>query len=194
MESEGRLAYRKRKRSEVKVYSQCQVDDLLKEKQNGLDVQYSVLKEVYTKYELLKKENEVLKEKLAAYENPDDGYRSDWTWVKKIVFVLEKAGKPLRSAEIIELLEKRESTLRDHSSHVRLDTINERTSMNIRSRSPGRLTANQNAKTANTGRQWSSMTGLIAGSCSGLAHGCCLLIDFYQRSLNRQRAAGLDIH
>ncbi|WP_345238686.1 hypothetical protein, partial [Flavisolibacter ginsenosidimutans] len=44
------------------------------------------------------------------------GYRKDWTWVAKIVFAIEKAGKPLRSAEIIEILEKRESHLREHTS------------------------------------------------------------------------------
>lgn len=44
----------------------------------------------------------------------EDGYRNDWTWVRKIVFVLEQAGKPLRSPEIIEELAKREEHLRDH--------------------------------------------------------------------------------
>lgn len=108
--------YRERKRTEEKLFTKKQVDELLKEKQRQLDVQYSVLKEVYESYERLKKEHEVLKEKLSSYENPDDGYRKDWTWVAKIVFVLEKAGKPLRSAEIIEILEKREAHLREHTS------------------------------------------------------------------------------
>ncbi|WP_162944835.1 hypothetical protein [Flavisolibacter nicotianae] len=113
---EENVRYRRKNRMEEKLFTKKQVDELLKEKQRQLDVQYSVLKEVYESYEGLKKEHEVLKEKLSSYENPDDGYRKDWTWVAKIVFVLEKAGKPLRSAEIIEVLEKREEHLKNHTS------------------------------------------------------------------------------
>lgn len=113
---EENLRFRRRKRTEERLFTKKEVDGLLKEAQNQLNVQYSVLKEVYENYERLKKEHEKLKEKLYRYENPDDGYRKDWTWVAKIVFVLEKAGKPLRSAEIIEILEKREAHLREHSS------------------------------------------------------------------------------
>ena len=110
------LGFRRRNRTNEKLFTKNEVDELMKEKQNQLDVQYSLLKEVYGNYERLKKEHELLKEKLSRYERPDDGYRKDWTWVAKIVFVLQKAGKPLRSAEIIEILEKREAHLREHSS------------------------------------------------------------------------------
>lgn len=110
------LRFRKRKRADEKLFTKKEVDELLKEKQHQLEVQYSVLKEVYGNYERLKKEYEVVKEKLSRHENPDDGYRKDWTWVAKIVFVLQQVGKPLRSAEIIEILEKREEHLRGHSS------------------------------------------------------------------------------
>lgn len=113
---EDNVSYRRRKRAEEKLFTKKEVYGLLKEKQIQLDVQYSVLKEVYESYERLKKEHEQLKEKLSRYENPDDGYRKDWTWVAKIVFVLDNAGKPLRSAEIIEILEKREEHLREHTS------------------------------------------------------------------------------
>ena len=113
---DGRVGSREKKRVNEKTFTQKDVDDLLQDKQRQLDVQYSVLKEVYTKYELLKKENEDLKTKLAKYEASSDGYRKDWTWVAKIVFAIEQAHKPLRSAEIIEFLEKREPHLRDHTS------------------------------------------------------------------------------
>ncbi len=89
---------------------------MLERKERSLKAHYSLLIEVHQEYELLKKEHEKLKQKLLQYENPDDGYRKDWTWVAKIVFILEKAGRPLRSAEIIELLERREPYLRDHTS------------------------------------------------------------------------------
>lgn len=113
---EENLGFRRRQRTEERLFTKKDIDELLKEKQQQFELQYSLLKEVYQNYERLKKEHEQLKEKLASYENPDDGYRKDWTWVAKIVFVLEKAGKPLRSAEIIEILEKREEHLREHSS------------------------------------------------------------------------------
>ena len=116
MMMEENVSYSRRKRAEEKLFTKKEVDVLLKEAQIQLDVQYSVLKEVCENYERLKKEHEQLKEKLSRYENPDDGYRKDWTWVAKIVFVLEKASKPLRSAEIIEILEKREEHLKDHTS------------------------------------------------------------------------------
>ena len=62
----------------------------------------------------LKVKNEELTQSLKANETPKDGYRNDWTWVRKIVFVLEQSGKPLRSPEIIEELAKREEHLRNH--------------------------------------------------------------------------------
>lgn len=97
-------------------YTQRQVDEIIKDKDKTLQSQYSVLKEVFEKYQILQQEHQQLKKKLCEYENPDDGYRSDWTWVRKIVFVLEQAATPLRTKEIIEVLEKREPHLRDHSS------------------------------------------------------------------------------
>ena len=113
---EENLGFHRRNRTEERLFTKKEVAELLKEKQHQLEVQYSVLKDVYENYERLKKEHDLVKEKLSRYENPDDGYRKDRTWVAKIVFVLEKAGKPLRAAEIIEILEKREEHLREHSS------------------------------------------------------------------------------
>ena len=89
---------------------------MLQEKELRSQSQYSVLKETYGQLILLQKENKELKKKLAQYENPNDGYRKDWTWVAKIVFVLENAGRPMPSREIIEVLEKRELHLKDHTS------------------------------------------------------------------------------
>ncbi|MBD0284461.1 MAG: hypothetical protein ICV79_03450 [Flavisolibacter sp.] len=107
---------KERKRVNEKLFTQREVDELLKEKEKELEVQDAVLKEVYEKYQLLQKEHEQLKQKLLEYENPEDGCRKDWTWVKKIVYVLVKAGKPLRAKEIIEVLEIIEPPLKDHTS------------------------------------------------------------------------------
>ena len=87
---------------------------LLSEKELTLQSQYVLLKEAYIEIQRLQTENKELKERLQGYECPDDGYRKDWTWVAKIVFILERVGRPLATKEIIELLEKREPMLKDH--------------------------------------------------------------------------------
>ncbi len=52
-----------------------------------------------------------LKERLRNYENPNDGYNKSWSVVTKIVFLITKAGKPLRSSEIIPLVLIREPSI-----------------------------------------------------------------------------------
>ena len=68
-------------------------------------------KEVNSLKELLQEaylEIQKLKERLDKYENQGDGYNKRWTMVTKLVFLVTKAGKPLRSVEIIPLLKDRE--------------------------------------------------------------------------------------
>lgn len=68
-------------------------------------------KEVNSLKELLQEaylEIQKLKERLDKYENPGDGYNKRWTMVTKLVFLVTKAGKPLRSVEIIPLLKDRQ--------------------------------------------------------------------------------------
>lgn len=111
---EGRAIVKERKRSTEKIYTPKEAADMLKGKERGIYLLREDLKQAYKEVLLLEKEAESLKEKLRAYENPDDGYRKEWTWVRKIVFVLEQAGRPMRSPEIIEVLAKREEHLRSH--------------------------------------------------------------------------------
>lgn len=111
-----RVLRKDRLQGKERRYTQKEVDEIVKGKDKTLQSQYAVLKEVYEKYQILQEEHEKLKKKLFELENPDDGYRKDWTWVRKIVFVLEQAATPLRTKEIIEILEKREPHLREHSS------------------------------------------------------------------------------
>ena len=63
------------------------------------------LRELY-KESLLEIRN--LKERLNKYEKPTDGYNKSWSVVTKIVFLVTKTDKPLRSSEIIPLLQARE--------------------------------------------------------------------------------------
>lgn len=104
----------RRKRAKEELRKDKEGENRLADKEATIETQYALLKEAYIELQKLKIENQELKEKLHQYENPDDGYRKDWTWVAKIVFILEKANKPMATKEIIELLEKREQMLKEH--------------------------------------------------------------------------------
>jgi hypothetical protein len=111
---EGKAVVRERKRSTEKIYSRKEAADMLKDKERDIHLLREDLKQAYKEILVLKKVAEELKEKLQNNEAPNDGYRKEWTWVRKIVFVLEHGGMPMRSPEIIEVLAKREEHLRNH--------------------------------------------------------------------------------
>jgi len=71
-----------------------------------------------TKDQLHKQEKENIKLRLLldSYVNPKDEYNKSRTGVSKIVFIVAKANKPLRSAEIIALLLRREPVLHEKES------------------------------------------------------------------------------
>ena len=71
-----------------------------------------------TKDQLHKQENENIKLRLLLdnYVNPKDEYNKSRTWASKIVFIIANANKPLRSAEIIGLLLRREPVLHEKES------------------------------------------------------------------------------
>jgi len=81
----------------------------LESKQKQLDRALVQIKEVVS-------ENETLKIHLKQYANPKDEYNYSRTWISKIVFIVTSADKPLRSAEIIALLLKREPVLNEKTS------------------------------------------------------------------------------
>ncbi len=87
---------------------------MLKEKATEIRCLRDDVKQALERIYLLEQENSILRAKLQELQNPADGYRKEWTWVRKIVFVLEQHGKPMRSPEIIEELAKREEHLRNH--------------------------------------------------------------------------------
>lgn len=86
----------------------------LKRKERELENKNRLVEELIDKVHLLKAQNLCLHQQLEALNKPNNGYRKEWTWVRKIVFVLEEAGRPMRSPEIIEVLAKREDYLRKH--------------------------------------------------------------------------------
>ncbi len=85
----------------------------LKKKLEDTEIELRKVKE-----QLYEKENENIKLQLLLdnYVNPKDEYNKSRTWVSKIVFIVAKANKPLRSAEIIALLLRREPVLHEKES------------------------------------------------------------------------------
>lgn len=71
-----------------------------------------------TKDQLHEQENENIKLRLLLdnYVNPKDKYDESRTWVSKLVFIVAQAKKPLRSADIISLLLRREPILQEKAS------------------------------------------------------------------------------
>lgn len=71
-----------------------------------------------TKDRLHEKENENIKLRLLLEQhvNPKDKYDKSRTWVSKLVFIVAHANKPLRSADIISLLSRREPVLHEKES------------------------------------------------------------------------------
>ncbi len=70
------------------------------------------------KEQLYDKENENIKLQvlLDHYVSPKDKYDESRTWVSKLVFIVAHANKPLRSADIISLLSRREPMLHEKES------------------------------------------------------------------------------
>ena len=79
------------------------------EKQNALNDALNQVKDITI-------ENENLKRKLRKLETPADHYDCSWSWISKIVFLVTQANKPLRSIEIIEVLQKKEQVLHEKVS------------------------------------------------------------------------------
>ncbi|PQJ08985.1 hypothetical protein CJD36_021495 [Flavipsychrobacter stenotrophus] len=93
-------------RLEIKVKN---LNKQVVEKQNALNDALNQVKDLST-------ENEKLKRKLKKHETPAEHYDYSWSWISKIVFLVTLANKPLRSAEIIEVLQKKELILHEKVS------------------------------------------------------------------------------
>lgn len=74
------------------------------------------LKNALKQVDTFSTENEKLKRKLKKYETPAEHYDNSWSWISKIVFLVKQTNKPLRSAEIIEVLQKKEPILHKKAS------------------------------------------------------------------------------
>jgi regulator of replication initiation timing len=81
-----------------------------------LDETRTELKNAAEQVRILVTENEKLQKQLKKHESPTERYDHNWSWVSKIVFLIKQANRPLRSAEIIALLQKKEPVLHKKTS------------------------------------------------------------------------------
>jgi hypothetical protein len=89
----------------------------IEELQKTVAMQYDLLKKTLTENELLQQKVLQLEEQLND-KRTTDGYGSTSSWISKIVFTLQQENRPLRSPELISLLEKREPALAEHYNKV----------------------------------------------------------------------------
>jgi hypothetical protein len=90
---------------------------MIEDQKKELDNQRDLLKEVFTEREmLLKRVRELEKQEYERLHT--DGYQGMSSWISKIVFTLQQEDRPLRSPELIGLLEKREPVLAGHYNKI----------------------------------------------------------------------------
>jgi hypothetical protein len=90
---------------------------MLEAKEKEITIQLDLLKETFAGYQLLQQKVAKLEEHLKDLQN-QDGYNATSSWISKIVFTLQQENRPLRSPELITLLEKREPLLAEHHNKV----------------------------------------------------------------------------
>lgn len=78
-----------------------------------LHLQADVLKQTFQEYQELKEEYTALQARMVG---STAGYSPKASWVSKIASVLKSEGRPLRSCELIAILEQREPMLQHHHS------------------------------------------------------------------------------
>jgi hypothetical protein len=90
---------------------------IIEDQKKELASQHDLLKEVFTEREMLLRRVRELEKQESEHLNAD-GYQSTSSWISKIVFTLQQEDRPLRSPELISLLEKREPILAGHRNKI----------------------------------------------------------------------------
>lgn len=106
-----------REAAKIKSESPEKMQQAIAELEKTVAMQYDLLKKTLTENELLQQKVQQLQEQLNDKRN-SDGYGSTSSWISKIVFTLQQENRPLRSPELIALLEKREPALAEHYNKV----------------------------------------------------------------------------
>ena len=95
--------------------SQEELQKTIQGLENENATQHELLKEMLAEMKLLRKRVAELEKQLQDQQN-SNGYRHTSSWISKIAFTLQQENRPLRSAELIKLLEKKELMLAKHQS------------------------------------------------------------------------------
>ncbi len=90
---------------------------ILEAKEKEISIQHDLLKQTFTEYQLLHQKLAKFEKHLKDLQN-QDGYSATSSWISKIVFTLQQENRPLRSPDLITLLEKREPSLAEHHNKV----------------------------------------------------------------------------
>lgn len=106
-----------REAAKIKSDSPEIMQQAIAELEKTVAMQYDLLKKTLTENELLQQKVQQLQQQLNDKLN-SDGYGSTSSWISKIVFTLQQENRPLRSPELITLLEKREPALVEHYNKV----------------------------------------------------------------------------
>ena len=106
-----------RETAKTKSDSPEKMQKTIDELQKTVAMQYDLLKKTLMENELLQQKVHQLEEQVNDKRN-SDGYGSTSSWISKIVFTLQQENRPLRSPELITLLEKREPVLAEHHNKV----------------------------------------------------------------------------
>lgn len=104
------------KKDQKDIFSQLTREELIQKLQaqaKELHLQGKLLTQTFQEYQVLKEKYTVLQAKMVG---STDGYDPKRSWVSKIAFVLKSEGRPLRSFELIVMLEQREPMLQHHHS------------------------------------------------------------------------------
>lgn len=90
---------------------------MIEDREKELASQRGLLKEVFSEREMLLRRVRELEKQENERLNAD-GYQGMSSWISKIVFTLQQENRPLRSPELISLLEKREPVLAEHHNKI----------------------------------------------------------------------------
>jgi len=107
----------KEQKPQTPQYEGQNADMTIEKQKKELAIRDSLLKELCLEYEKMKIRVKELEVMLAKTTN-SDSYQSANTWISKIAFVLSHENRPLRSADLIRLLELREPQLANHHNKV----------------------------------------------------------------------------
>jgi hypothetical protein len=106
-----------RQREKLLQTAKEELIQMIQDQKKELANQRDLLKEVFTEREILLRRVRELEKQENDRLNAD-GYQSTSSWISKIVFTLQQENRPLRSPELISLLEKREPALAGHHNKV----------------------------------------------------------------------------